>query len=375
MPSILENNLLLQYMSGAGAEIAGPGSFAAGLNKMTQQNIAAQSQHKTNQNYIQMLKEMLNKGGKIGISKDDINIKAPANMFGGGQDSSGPGSAGYEHSIMSGLLGGAEGGIDTRSGMSAPRAVPQQYADPGVQPVEESRNVLNPSPSPLGVNAADLAGLTPENVSQALSGALGAVNLEQQTIAGVAEGAYRKAATRQLEAQTRAATPSIKIPGTDITLTEGAFIDWYKASTKDDRTAAIKGYEYAVDQGYKGSFQEWTTDLAEASGKSLAETLAQVAAVDTVKDKLKIGKVDYVADIEKDLQKDEDSWYRPPNYKVYVDKGLSPKAARIRGQQDLVLKRIDRDIRGRYPNSNVVGKPDGWYVDGKLIRKNPYGNN
>ena len=370
MPNALENNLLLQYISGAGAEIGGPGSFAAGLNKMTQQNIAAQSMHKTNQGYIKMLRTMLEKGGKMSLDKDNINIKAPANMFGGGEGD-GPGG-GVDHRMMTGLLEGSGpgGGIDPRAG-----GVPQQYADPGVQPVEESRNVLNPSPSPLGVNAADLAGLTPENVSQALSGALGVEGLRQRTIAGVEEGAYRRAATRQLEAQTRAATPSIKIPGSNITLTEGAFIDWYKASTKDDRTAAIKGYEYAVDQGYKGSFQEWTTDLAEASGKSLAETLAQVAAVDTVKDKLKIGKVDYVADIEKDLQKDEDSWYRPPNYKVYVDKGLSPKAARTRGQQDLVLKRIDRDIRGRYPNSNVVGKPDGWYVDGKLIRKNPYGNN
>ena len=366
MPNALENNLLLQYISGAGAEIGGPGSFAAGLNKMTQQNIAAQSMHKTNQGYIKMLRTMLEKGGKMSLDKDNINIKAPANMFGGGEGD-GPGG-GVDHRMMTGLLEGSGpgGGIDPRAG-----GVPQQYADPGVQPVEESRNVLNPSPSPLGVNAADLAGLTPENVSQALSGALGVEGLRQRTIAGVEESAYRRAATRQLEAQTRAATPSIKIPGSDITLTESAFIDWYKASTKDDRTAAIKGYEYAVDQGYKGSFQKWTTDLAEASGKTLNEILTELTAKETVKDKLSLEKSTFEDSILEDLRKDDDTWYRPPAYDDFTKKGLKPKEARTASQEVLLINTIDSRIRNRYGNKNVELREDGWYVNDKHFKDLP----
>ena len=369
----MENNLLLQYMSGAGAELAGPGSFAAGLNKMTQQNIAAQSMHKTNQNYIQMLKEMLNKGGKINLDKDNISIKAPANMFGGSESSGGPGG-GVDHRMMAGLLGGSSGpggGIDTRSGMATPTTVPQQYADPGVQPVEESRNVLNPSPSPLGVNAADLAGLTPENVSQALSGALGAVNLEQQTIAGVAESAYRRAATRHLEAQTKALTPSIKIPGSDITLTESAFIDWYKASTKDEKTAAIKGYEYARGQGYEGTFEQWTTSLAEASGKTLNEILTELTAKERVKSKLSVERPDYFTDIEERLKKDDELSYNPPGWKEF-EPALGREGAKSRAKKLWALKEADKEIRAAHKNRKVIRKPDGWYVDGELVVRNPY---
>jgi hypothetical protein len=376
MPNPLENNLMLQYISGAGSAIGGPGSFADSLNKMTQQNIAAQSMHKTNQSYIKMLRDMLGKGGKINLDKDNISIKAPANMFGEGGGTGGPGG-GVDHRMMTGLLEGSGpgGGVDPRAGISPmqPTAIPQQYADPGIEPVGEVRNVLNPSPSPLGVNAADLAGLTPENVSQAMSGAISASELERRTINDVSASALSSARTRRLDAGTRALTPSIKLPGTDIMVTEQSFVDMWKAATKDQRSSALKAYDRTKSEGYKGNLDTWMHSLAKASGKGLAEVLAQVAAVDTLKDKSKIEKVGYVAGIEKDLQKDADTWYRPPNYKSYKDQGLGPSEARTRGQRDMVLKRIDRDIRGRYPNSDVVGKPDGWYVDGKLIRKNPYG--
>jgi hypothetical protein len=253
----------------------------------------------------------------------------------------------------------------------SPTAVPQQYAEPGLQPLEEARNVLNPSPSPLGVNAADLAGLTPENVSQALTGAIGAEELRRRSIADVAERVYTRAATERLRAQTEALTPRITVPGTDIVLTESAFIDWYKAATKDERSAAVKNYEYARGQGYKGSFQQWTTELAEASGKSIAEVIAQVTAVETVKDRLKVEKHDYFTDIEERLRKDEELNYNPPGWKEF-EPTLGREGAKDRARKLWALREADKEIRAAHKGREVVRKPDGWYVDGKLVVRNPY---
>jgi hypothetical protein len=68
--SVFENRLMLQMLSGAGASIAGPGSFAAGMNPMVQQNIAAQSQASLqNKRMNQMAAILLGKG--LNVTSDD----------------------------------------------------------------------------------------------------------------------------------------------------------------------------------------------------------------------------------------------------------------------------------------------------------------
>ena len=63
------NNLALQFLSGIGAAIGGEGSFAAGVNPMVQQNIAAQSAAATQKKYIDMLTKLLGKG--VAFSSDE----------------------------------------------------------------------------------------------------------------------------------------------------------------------------------------------------------------------------------------------------------------------------------------------------------------
>ena len=359
MPSPLENNLLLQMISGVGAELAAPDPVIARLDKMTQQNIAAQSQDKTNKSYIQLLKQILEKGGKINMDKENLSIKAPSNIFSGdggsalaGDNMKMPFDASADHKAM--MMGGA---------------VPSQYVEPGLQPLDEVRN-LNPSPSPLGVNAADLAGLTPENVSQALSGALGVVDLERRSIRDVADTVYQNAIARKLRAETAAITPSIEIaPG--VKLTGKEFVDVWKAASKDERTGAIKNYEYARDNGYEGSFESWMKELAEAQGKNLSEILAEFAAKGQLKEELEIKGIDYFTKIRQRLDKDPEWTYSPPNWKEIRDKhGLTDTQAKEKAKDNDTLKAAEDELRGKYPN--LERRVDGWYSNGKLVRKNPY---
>jgi len=109
-----------------------------------------------------------------------------------------------------------------------------------------------------------LAGLSPENVSQALSGALSVEGMklnreqsEQQRVDNIIDNIYKTALTEQALATAERDKPSIMIPGTDIQLTRSQYLDWYKSANNDERTAAIKNYEYAQTKGYEGSFENF----------------------------------------------------------------------------------------------------------------------
>ena len=148
--NLLQNRLFLQYLSGAGGALAGGQPVAPALNQITQQNIGAQSQAALNKRYMGMISKMLSgeqipEGGKVIHSEKGTDIKIPKGM---------------------GTLGGqGDSGFSTMPGSA-------------------QQGTINPfSPSQPGVSAADLAGLGPQDVSRALSGALNVEALKQQSIA------------------------------------------------------------------------------------------------------------------------------------------------------------------------------------------------
>ncbi len=61
--ALLQNPLMLQYLSGAGSAISQGQPLAEGIDPITQDVIGAQSQHKTQMKYLEMLKKML--GGEL----------------------------------------------------------------------------------------------------------------------------------------------------------------------------------------------------------------------------------------------------------------------------------------------------------------------
>jgi len=85
--NLAQNRLLLQYLSGAGADIAAGNPIGANVNAITQQNIAAQSQAATNQKTMEMLAAMLRgelvPGSSMKMSdKGDFAINLPKSAFG-----------------------------------------------------------------------------------------------------------------------------------------------------------------------------------------------------------------------------------------------------------------------------------------------------
>ena len=169
-------------------------------------------------------------------------------------------------------------------------------------------------------------------------------------------------------------TPSINIPGTDIVLTERAFVDWYKAATKDDRANAVKVYEYYKAQEINAgdtpkSFEDWFMQAAEASGKSLEAVLAEFAAKRDIVAEDKLSGSDFASKALKEVSSDDSTWYNPPGVDEIMKKhNLSNDDARRVARSVLQIDEMDRMIRAYYePKGKTVVRGDkGWYINGKF---------
>jgi hypothetical protein len=152
------NNLLLQYLSAGGQDLLSGQPFGANVNQVTQQNISAQ-------NMMKLMQQILGGGGKISMDKDKMKIDAPSSAFSapqGVQQGMGPG----------GFTG------PTASSTGESNLVPDQRQKKGMNQLElmgmmsmlggGGGGFPNPSNGLSGVAAADLAGLSPENITQAL---------------------------------------------------------------------------------------------------------------------------------------------------------------------------------------------------------------
>lgn len=150
MPNPLENKLLLYYLAGTGAAIGGKGSVAESLGGMTQQQIQTES-------FQKLLRTLLAGGGKFSMDKGSMDLKAPISAFRDTEYS----IPGFEESYS-------------------------KVADTGNLP-----EYLSPSASPLDVSGADLAGLTPESISQALRLKFMEEELGRRRISDLARMGYR----------------------------------------------------------------------------------------------------------------------------------------------------------------------------------------
>ena len=212
---MLNNNLLLYFLAGAGRAIGGQGSVGDVLGQGVQQQIGAESQSKVNAQYMKMLQGMLAGGGKINMDKDNINIKAPIGAFNnnsGGQTppmSSGTSALG---SIATSNISDTSGGNwmkDYNSG-----GLMSTYLNPSNSPsdvIGANQTGLENVPQ-AQVQSADiqpipremLVGLTPENVSQALGGAVSVNNLRESKISEVANRILKTRELDMLESERKA---------------------------------------------------------------------------------------------------------------------------------------------------------------------------
>ena len=355
--AFMQNRLVQQYLSGAGASIAGPDSFAADINKMNQQNIKAQSQAATQKKYMSMVGKFLGKGvdfksdpkGGITLKAENIDLLQEAL---GGED--------FDPLGRSAEGGGSSGGGGGTGGQ-APTPLPQQQSLP------------NPSSSPLGeITASDLAGLTSEDVSRALTGATNVQALKQQSL-------------NSLRA--------------DQIATQRNAIAYWNAMNKDSRTTAQKNYAQALNEGYKGKlidfinlsgdpnsfeeftkasesgytgkYHEWLVEMKRAGAQNI--NIGQRSEETALgKQKASVKDPGFHLTVESELMKDRLQWLGQTQMvelqKLYPN--LEYGDLQRRRRRMLKMEEMDRRIKLKHPTANyVAGK--GWYVGEELIQNTP----
>lgn len=158
LSGLLQNKLLLRYLSGAGAAISADKPIAEGLDPITQEAIATQS-------FTKLLKKMIGgdipEGGKMTVDSKGMSLNIP-----------------------SGALDLGEG----RGVASEDRG----YLQPKAEAVE-------PTEGFAGITGADLAGLSPQDISLALTGALGVERLRQKKVTDLIGARYKKALIEDIE--------------------------------------------------------------------------------------------------------------------------------------------------------------------------------
>jgi len=185
----LDMNLLMKYLSGAGAALSQGQQAAPALDLITQEQIKKEEATATNENYMKMLQTILAGGGKISLDGKKTNISMDADLMGGG--------VGSEIGDMSGrqVDRGTTGGKSTQP--------TQQQSQIQTQPQQRQPDIFEA----MAASGVDLAGMTPQMIMQALQ-------LGQTQKGSTADIAYKQALTRQADRAGQPGQPfPIAIPG------------------------------------------------------------------------------------------------------------------------------------------------------------------
>lgn len=143
------NPMLYYLLAGMGGKLGGKGSWQEALGAMTQQGIAAKSQKSLEEERMEMVRKMLS-------GDPSTNIPTGASVTYGDK--------------------GMTLKMPTVGAPEEPAASP---APAGVITDDIRKQYINPLPSPLDTSSASLAGLTPQDVSRALTGAVSVESLRQ----------------------------------------------------------------------------------------------------------------------------------------------------------------------------------------------------
>jgi hypothetical protein len=339
----MDNNLLWQYLSAAGMDIGAGKPIGANVNAVTQQQISSR-------NYVKLLQKLLENGGKMNIDKDNFSIKAPTNALGG----SGGSPASQEMQDMADALSGGpmEGGSGPIPKVQAPSTTNNNSMNTDLVKLlmGGSLGSINPSASPLGdLSGADLAGLTPNDISQALQFKFTKDELERRSIGEV------------LDYDAKMAKLSKEKETNDITNYEYAVARGYTGSFEEFRrstdTSKYNDYLKVKSEGYKGSYQDWLVEMA-----TLARPHTEINIGDKVETKKALAKVEgqthftsgeFTKDVEKFKSSDE---YQNMLFKASIgggDKGQAATTALGNYVQNLIeskggnVQRVEWDQDGK----------------------------
>ena len=374
---LLQNKLFLQYLAGLGADLSAAGADTSkgfqptNVNAITQQNIQSQ-------NMMKLLKSLLGPDGtKATFSNTGINLTIPK-----------------ESQMFSNILQGTgEGGV--WEGMAPPLGAPK------IQPNQASMQgggstVVNPfveNQSSFDISPSDLAGLTTQDISTVLG-------MKMKRDENIADSAYKAKLMENIDSEIEARRPKFEIPGIGA-VNASQYMDWlrlnnekkpneaklyeyaiaqgFKGSFEDfenrTKTTHMKDYEAAVQGGYKGDFNTWLTQLAKAGAINIGAEVEKKKALGGVQSQLDVMSPDYARNIISKTVGVKGWEY--DNMSAIDDiikkhPGLSQDQATQALKMATVRSTMDREIKQAFSGQEVIYSKDGWYVDGKLVVRDPY---
>jgi len=271
LEQLFSNPLFLQMLGSMGPEIAAGGQGTEALGGIINQQTTGKSFTGLMGLFQKMLKGELAEGTEMKLSGDKgLTMSIPkfhldklsgeaGGIFGGGGDLS---LGGTPPSVPAPVANPSPGAVPvpTMPNLPAPAAAPQQVG----------RGLLNPSGSLPEISRSALAGLSPENISAALKGALDIEGLNQEKIKTMLDIPYKMALTRQANAY----ADKLNMPTDERTnamknyqyyLSQGGrkpFDVW----DKDTRTGNWNDYQKAKEDGYSGDFQTWLEHMRTIGG-------------------------------------------------------------------------------------------------------------
>lgn len=258
MPSLIENQTLLQYLVGASRDIGSGNPIGTNVNNVTEQL-------SKNINYVKVLSHLLSNGGKISMDGQNINIKAPQQAFGGGQNDTSELASPQENIGLRDPQTGSSGfDVNKITPVSARGVTGPGGVTPGNNSVMAQilSGGVNPSASPLDIPAADLAGLTTQDLSQAASLQLGHKQLERQKVNDVIDRQYKLSLMRTAQSNANAKlidamrTSPLDVPGVG----KVSFQEW-KTLPNDVKAYAYYAYDAKnrITQGHFPAGEEVLT--------------------------------------------------------------------------------------------------------------------
>ena len=368
-------DFLTMLLAGAGASLSPGGAPVANM-------VVGQMATK---NYGKMISDLLAGGGKLSADAENVSIKAPTNAFAGMLGTGNPSSYTPSNQGLPTLqqrMGGA--GVQTPANVN----VPGQRAGTATGGLAQLLPLLlgggvNPTSSPLA--GANLVGLTPEHINSAMK-----LKMMQDQLAGEDIRNRLDVIKTIQDLQPEQPFP-IPVPGLG-----PVPVDVWRALPDDQKEyAAYVHQARSVGDTDIMSFKEFISEFEPHERIKFLEQLSERPELKALEEDLRsrsatkisispykrsfesrlgstAGEIlspDRYATIRKRLE--QENW-RPDRDKIKLleDEGYSYRGAKERLKQLKVLDEWDAEIKGIHPNAEFKG--DGWYVDGKLIMRNPY---